>query len=124
MMGSCLGPAAICGFLKEIVFAEPGISAVITDPETRNLRSLRGFEKAGFAMARTVQIRGESFQRRVVRLDRQSPSCPVQRPLRRRAYPLGKPRTEQPGQPKASDRFRQMETPRVQISRLPMIIPD
>jgi RimJ/RimL family protein N-acetyltransferase len=58
-----------------VVFADPGIIAVVTDPEVDNLRSLRAFEKAGFSAAKTVQIRGESFRgksfrRRVVRLDR------------------------------------------------------
>jgi RimJ/RimL family protein N-acetyltransferase len=72
MTGSGLGPMVISAFLKEIVFVDAGISAVITDPEARNLRSLRAFEKAGFAATRTVQIRGESFPRRVVCLDRRA----------------------------------------------------
>jgi aminoglycoside 6'-N-acetyltransferase len=68
--GVGLGPTAICEFLKRIVFIDPEISAVIADPEEGNIRSLRAFEKAGFMPTKTVQIRGESFQRRVVRLDR------------------------------------------------------
>jgi len=31
---------------------------------------LRAFEKAGFAVTDTVQLAGESFRRRVVRMDR------------------------------------------------------
>jgi len=37
--------------------------------EVGNLRSLRAFEKAGFAETETVQLAGENVRRRVVRLD-------------------------------------------------------
>ncbi len=65
-----LGPIAIREFLRQIVFANPSISAVVTDPEEGNVRSLRAFKKAGFAVANTVQLLGENFKRRVVRMDR------------------------------------------------------
>jgi len=71
MTGLGLGPAAIREFLKQIVFANPGVSAVIADPEEGNLRSLRVFEKAGFTVTNAVQLTGENFKRRVVRLNRQ-----------------------------------------------------
>jgi RimJ/RimL family protein N-acetyltransferase len=45
-------------------------STVITDPEERNLRSLRAFKKAGFTLTDTVQLAGENFKRQVVRMDR------------------------------------------------------
>jgi aminoglycoside 6'-N-acetyltransferase len=70
LTGSGLGPAAIRKFLKEVIFADPGIHAVVTDPAVDNLRSLRAFEKAGFSTVKTVQLRGENFLRRVVRLER------------------------------------------------------
>jgi aminoglycoside 6'-N-acetyltransferase len=70
MTGLGLGPAAICEFLRQIVFADPSVSAVVTDPEEHNIRSLRAFEKAGFTMTNTVQLAGENFKRRVVRIDR------------------------------------------------------
>lgn len=70
MTGLGLGPTAITEFLKQIVFANPTVIAVITDPEERNLRSLRAFEKAGFRVTDTVQLVGENFNRCVVRLDR------------------------------------------------------
>jgi aminoglycoside 6'-N-acetyltransferase len=70
MTGSGLGPAAIREFLKVVVFADPGIRAVITDPEVDNLRSLRAFEKAGFSVVTSVRLCGENFHRRVVRLRR------------------------------------------------------
>jgi aminoglycoside 6'-N-acetyltransferase len=70
MTGLGLGPSAIREFLRQIVFADSGISAVITDPEEHNFRSLRAFQKAGFLMTNTVQLAGENFKRRVVRIDR------------------------------------------------------
>jgi aminoglycoside 6'-N-acetyltransferase len=70
MTGLGLGPIAICEFLRQIVFADPSVNAVINDPEESNVRSLRAFEKAGFAVTGTVQLAGENFKRRVVRMDR------------------------------------------------------
>lgn len=68
--GLGLGPIAIRDFLKQIVFADPSVRAVITDPEETNLRSLRAFQKAGFILANAVRLTGENFQRRIVRKDR------------------------------------------------------
>jgi RimJ/RimL family protein N-acetyltransferase len=70
MTGLGLGPVAIREFLRQVVFRDRSVSAVITDPEEGNNRSLRAFEKAGFAVTDTVQLAGESFRRRVVRMDR------------------------------------------------------
>jgi len=69
-IGIGLGPTAIRAFLDQVVFADPGIAAVITDPEATNFRSLRAFQKAGFAMTKTVKLRGENFLRSVVQLNR------------------------------------------------------
>ena len=69
LTGRGVGPVAICEFLRQIVFQDSRVSAVITDPEVGNLRSLRAFEKAGFAETETVQLAGENVRRRVVRLD-------------------------------------------------------
>ena len=49
--GLGLGPVAIREFLRLIVFDDPKVTAVITDPEERNLRSLRAFQKTGFKVA-------------------------------------------------------------------------
>lgn len=38
MTGLGIGPAAIREFIKQIVFADPGISVVIADPEADNVR--------------------------------------------------------------------------------------
>ena len=71
MTGLGLGPVAIREFLEQIVFRDGGVSAVISDPEEANRRSVRAFQKAGFTVTNRVQLVGESFKRRVVRIDRQ-----------------------------------------------------
>jgi aminoglycoside 6'-N-acetyltransferase len=71
MTGLGLGTVAIRQFLRQTVFADPSLSAVITDPEDANFASLRAFQKAGFTVTSTVQLAGENFNRRVVRMDRQ-----------------------------------------------------
>jgi aminoglycoside 6'-N-acetyltransferase len=70
MLGVGLGPAAIREFLARIVFADPRVNAVVTDPEERNAGSLRAFQKAGFTVTKTLQLAGEDVRRCVVRLDR------------------------------------------------------
>jgi aminoglycoside 6'-N-acetyltransferase len=70
MTGLGLGPVIILEFLRQIVFADSRVSAVITDPEESNFRLLRAFSKAGFTLAHTVQLAGEHFKRQVVRMDR------------------------------------------------------
>jgi RimJ/RimL family protein N-acetyltransferase len=70
MTGLGLGPVAIREFTEQIVFVDPAICAIITDPEEINLRSLRAFEKSGFQVVKIVQLAGEHTKRRVLRLDR------------------------------------------------------
>ena len=72
LLGRGLGPRAIRAFLDEVVFRDPAIVACVTDPETRNTRSLRAFAKAGFHVVRTVQLPGEPATRAVVRHERRS----------------------------------------------------
>ena len=62
-----LGSRAIRAFVESVVFAEAGITACISDPETANRRSIRAFEKAGFAVLNTVQHPDESVTRCIVR---------------------------------------------------------
>jgi RimJ/RimL family protein N-acetyltransferase len=73
-IGRGIGSSVIRDFVLSVVSIESGITAVVTDPEERNGRSIRAFEKAGFIPVRTVQVRGEDVRRRVMRL-----SLPVQR---------------------------------------------
>jgi RimJ/RimL family protein N-acetyltransferase len=68
MTGLGLGPLAIREFVKHVIFANHDITSVVTDVAVENFRSLRAFEKAGFAPTMIVQLRGEDFQRRVMRL--------------------------------------------------------
>jgi hypothetical protein len=60
MTGLGLGPTAIREILRQIVFADPSVRAVITDPEEHNLISLRAFKKAGFTMTNTDNSRARA----------------------------------------------------------------
>jgi aminoglycoside 6'-N-acetyltransferase len=67
-IGKGLGSSAIREFVLSVVSTKPGITAVVTDPEERNGRSCRAFEKAGFIPVRTVELEGESVRRRIMHL--------------------------------------------------------
>jgi aminoglycoside 6'-N-acetyltransferase len=67
-IGKGLGSNAIRDFVLSVASTKPGISAFVTDVEEQNDRSCRAFEKAGFVVIGTVQVSGEKFQRRVMRL--------------------------------------------------------
>jgi hypothetical protein len=56
------GPTAVRKSLKEIVFLDPSIAAVVADPEENNLRSLRAFERAEFMVLNAVQLPGETCE--------------------------------------------------------------
>ena len=68
--GLGLGPVIILEFLKQSIFTNSSICAVVADPDESNLRSLHAFRKAGFNVVNTVQLASESFRRQVVRLVR------------------------------------------------------
>ncbi len=70
MLGLGIGPQAIRAFLDTVVFRDPAIVACVSDPEARNVRSVRAFEKAGFRTVRTLRLPGESADRHVVRYQR------------------------------------------------------
>jgi aminoglycoside 6'-N-acetyltransferase len=74
MIGLGIGASAIRAFIDSVVFTDPRITACVSDPETRNRRSLRAFEKAGFAAVRMVQLPGESSTRQIMRRDRDRPA--------------------------------------------------
>jgi len=71
IVGKGIGSSAIREFILNVVSAESGISAVVTDPEERNGRSCRAFEKAGFVPMRTVELEGENVRRRIMHLSLQ-----------------------------------------------------
>ena len=68
LVGKGIGSSAIRQFVLDVVSAEPGIAAIVADPEERNGRSCRAFEKAGFIPVKTVELAGENVRRRVMRL--------------------------------------------------------
>ena len=70
LLGRGLGPRVIRAFVERIVFADPALTACITDPRSANQRSLRAFAKAGFTRVAVVQLQGEPYTREVVRRDR------------------------------------------------------
>ena len=82
MSGLGLGPAAIREFVRQVVFSNSEVRAVVSDPEESNLRPLRAFEKAGFNVVGTVRLTGEECRRRVVRLDRPHIAPPQEYELR------------------------------------------
>jgi RimJ/RimL family protein N-acetyltransferase len=70
MLGQAIGPSVINDFLCQVVFQQPDINSIISDPEESNERSLRAFEKARFRPGNRVQLAGESFTRRILQMDR------------------------------------------------------
>jgi len=56
--------------VADVLAHDNDVRAVITDPQEGNVRSLRAFNKAGFTATNTIQLAGEDFKRRVVRMDR------------------------------------------------------
>lgn len=69
-MGIGLGPLIIRAFVTRFVFANPGVSAVLSDPDERNVRSLRAFAKAGFIGVSTLRLPEDNCRRHIVCLDR------------------------------------------------------
>lgn len=53
-------------FILNIVFPEPGITAIVTYPGERKGRSCRAFEKMGFIPLRTTELEGKNVRRRIM----------------------------------------------------------
>ena len=70
MTGLGLGPAIIRRFIETIVFADDAVCGVVVEPDARNTRSVRAFEKAGFAAVARIGLVGEAADRQVLRLVR------------------------------------------------------
>jgi RimJ/RimL family protein N-acetyltransferase len=86
LTGRGIGPKIIRGFLDTRVWPQPDVAAVVVDVDARNARSLRAFEKAGFSRTATIRLRGEDFERNVLRFGRarsKEPRGLVQRSMRR-----------------------------------------
>ena len=67
ILGKGLGARAIAEFVDKVVFAQPDITAVYSDPEENNVRSLRAFAKAGFVVTKKGYFDGQSYRQCVVR---------------------------------------------------------
>ncbi len=68
LIGRGLGPQVLSKFAHEVVFARPGVTAVVATVEEGNRRSWRAFEKAGFRHVADVEEGG--LPHRLMRLDR------------------------------------------------------
>jgi aminoglycoside 6'-N-acetyltransferase len=67
-VGRGVGPAALRAFAREVVFADGAVTACVAGVDVENRRSLRAFEKAGFAPVRDYDE--DSRRHRLLRLDR------------------------------------------------------
>jgi aminoglycoside 6'-N-acetyltransferase len=70
LLGHGIGSRAITAFLQRWVFVDQAITACVTDPDERNLRSTRALEKAGFVALRTVHDPVQRRTSQVMRLAR------------------------------------------------------
>ncbi len=70
LVGRGIGPEVIRGFATAVVFASTPACSIVADPPSRNRRSWRAFEKAGFRLWRTVTPTDEGSGDRLMRLDR------------------------------------------------------
>jgi RimJ/RimL family protein N-acetyltransferase len=68
LIGRGLGPRVLSQFAREVVFARPGVRAVVATVEEGNRRSWRAFEKAGFR--HVADVEEEGLPHRLMRLDR------------------------------------------------------
>jgi aminoglycoside 6'-N-acetyltransferase len=69
LTGSGLGPEILRAFMRDVVFARPGTHACVAGVEPGNTRSLRAFEKAGFAAGGLYEEEGRPH--RLMRLERE-----------------------------------------------------
>jgi RimJ/RimL family protein N-acetyltransferase len=67
-----LGTEVLRAFVRDVVFAEPGTTACIADPDVRNTASIRAFEKAGFRRVGEFVDAEDGQLHAVVRLDREA----------------------------------------------------
>jgi aminoglycoside 6'-N-acetyltransferase len=68
LVGAGLGPQVLGAFVRDVVFADPSVHAVVAAVEEANRRSWRAFEKSGFRHVRDVEEDG--LPHRLMRLDR------------------------------------------------------
>lgn len=66
-----LGPHILRTFLREVVFADPGVTCCVLGPEPKNRAAIRAYEKAGFTYLRTVQLPDEAAPEYLMRIGRE-----------------------------------------------------
>lgn len=70
-LGHGVGSDALRQFVTALVFRHRDIDRVAGGPASNNLRSIRAFEKAGFAVVRTARVPGEKVPEAVMVLTRE-----------------------------------------------------
>jgi RimJ/RimL family protein N-acetyltransferase len=70
LTGKGLGSEVLRTFVRDVVFAEPATTACIAGPETRNIASIRAFEKAGFRRVGEFLEPDDAELHTLVRLER------------------------------------------------------
>jgi len=61
-IGKGLGPQMIDQFVTEVIAEDGRFETVISDPDVKNIRSVRALEKAGFTKFEIRAIDGRTFQ--------------------------------------------------------------
>ena len=72
LTGKGLGTDVLRAFVRDVVFAEPGTTVCIADPDVRNTASIRAFEKAGFRRVGEFFDPNEDQLHLLVRLNREA----------------------------------------------------
>ena len=72
LTGKGLGTEVLRRFVRDVVFAEPGTTACIADPDVHNAASLRAFEKADFRRVGEFVDPEDGQLHALVRLDREA----------------------------------------------------
>jgi len=69
-LGRGLGEPIVRGFLAEVLFVRPEVTACYVAPDVRNRRSIEVFERAGFVRHEDVQVPGDDAPAAVLRIER------------------------------------------------------
>ena len=72
LTGKGLGTEVLRSFVRDVVFANPEVTACIADPDVRNAASIRAFEKAGFRRVGEFLEPSDGQMHTLVRLDREA----------------------------------------------------
>jgi RimJ/RimL family protein N-acetyltransferase len=63
-----LGAPILRAFLRDIVFAMPGVACCVIGPSASNATAIRAYEKAGFRHLKTVAVPGEEEPEYLMRI--------------------------------------------------------